>query len=347
MLIDSWHNNSKWLLLLLPFEWLYKILRYCHFIYWTKIRNRLQIETPILVVGNITLGGAGKTPAVIALARELSNKGLKVGIISRGYKRKGNKRAPLEVLKNSRATESGDEPLLLARLSKCPIFVCANRYLAAKSLLARHSVDLIISDDGLQHYAMKRNIEVAVVDAAMQFGNRHCFPVGPLREPLDRLKSVDIILMNLVNIGNREYNLPQEIQGGPPIFSMRYSKSSFIKLGLDSGNLSPLEFGISKWKNKHKGKNIHAIAGIAQPNNFFGLLKSYDINFTPHIFANHHSYKPQDIDFGNNSVVIMTEKDAVKCIEFNKDDLWALKIEVSLDEKIIKAILGQLANGKD
>ncbi len=352
---NGWDKQSGWLFLLLPLEWLYKFLAYCSFIYHTKIRRRPSIDVPILVVGNITTGGAGKTPAVITLAHELSDKGLKVGIISRGYKRtnseKGKMKARevMEVLVNHRAEESGDEPLLLAQRSGCPVFVCANRYLAARKLVANHNIDVIISDDGLQHYAMRRNIELAVVDASTGFGNLHCLPVGPLREPRTRLRRVDFILMNLINLEKGEQIKPELPSGRAPTFSMEYNGSSCIQLNPNLGNGSNKEISIAQWKEMHKGKTIHAVAGIARPQNFFSLLERNGISFIPHEFNNHHKFKPNDINFGADSIVIMTEKDAVKCNYFAMDNpknyLWALRINASIDEKLIKAILGLLADG--
>lgn len=354
LLINSWRNQSLWLNLLLPFELIYKLSNRLDFLCKTKIRQAKSLDVPLIILGGITIGGAGKTPAVIALTRALEKRGFKVGIISRGYK--SSAKRPLEVSVNSKMGDIGgaavgDEPLLIACSTKCPVFIGANRHQVATSLLARHKVDVIISDDGLQHYGLRGDLTLVVIDGAMGVSNSHCLPVGPLREPVARLNKANFVLFNLVNTNNI---LPDKTSAAlksikPPQFMMKSKSVAFVKVTHDlCSNKSTREYSLTEWQKLNKDKRIHALAGIAQPQNFFALLEHNNIHFTARSFPNHYNFQPDDIanlDKANDgAVILMTEKDAVKCAEFSaqQENMWALRINYYLDEKMIQQILALL-----
>ncbi len=365
--IDAWRRQSSWLKLLLPLEIIYRSANYLDRVIKTKILQRHSLRIPLVVVGSIALGGAGKTPAVISLVKEFTKRGFKVGIISRGYK--GDAKKPTEVSIASNPAEVGDEPLLIACSTDCPVFIGSNRYLVARTLMARHKVDVIVSDDGLQHYRLAAEIEVAMIDQAMGLSNGHCLPVGPLREPHDRLTRVDFVVVNQTNPvpvispkdsskkAASQVNLDSIIKdlhtkGLTKGHTKIYNKIHFMErksiscIKLDNHNLANLRASgcsIAEWQKSLCGKQVHAIAGIAQPQNFFNLLQEQGVAFTPHIFANHHKFSVAELNFGKDKVIIMTEKDAIKCSEFNElDNLWALRINHELESSLISEIVAQL-----
>ncbi len=377
--INAWLRRSAWLMLLLPLELVYRFLNYINWLVKTRILSRHSLKVPLIVVGSITLGGAGKTPAVISLAKELTAMGFKVGIISRGYK--GNNKQPTEISTRSHPNEIGDEPLLIACATDCPVFIGTDRYLTAKRLLQSYRVDVIVSDDGLQHYRLAADIEVAMLDNVMGLSNRHCLPVGPLREPWHRLKKVDFIVVNLANENKQEVgekhnlaDLPFNDKKDYNIYTMKKTTRSLIKLSKNNYiNLTQVkeagnkieknageysdaarenrEYQIEEWLKLVEGKQVHAIAGIAQPQNFFNLLDEQGIEFISHRFPNHHKFSADDLNFGNDGdtkankdkIIIMTEKDAVKCSKFTElGNLWALRISYELDASFIKKIVAKL-----
>lgn len=352
--VEAWRRQSSWLMLLVPLELIYRLLNYINWLIKTKLFNRHSLKIPLIVIGSISLGGSGKTPAVISLINELTTRGFKVGIISRGYK--GDNKTPKEVFTAANPNEVGDEPLLIACATGCPVCVGADRYLTAKYLLKRHKVDVIVSDDGLQHYRLAADIEVALLDDSMRLSNRHCLPVGPLREPPKRLAKVDFIVMNLANRSDettaQKTQLPNLDIADENIYSMTRKSISYIKLSdnnLANSQRSPEATGektvytLAEWLKLTKGKQVHAVAGIAQPQNFFNLLKGQGLSFIPHAFANHHKFSATDINFGESEIIIMTEKDAIKCSEFSgAGNLWALRINYELDASLINHLVAKL-----
>lgn len=284
---------------------------------------------PIIVVGNITVGGTGKTPLVIYLAELLKNKGYNPGIISRGYGGK-SKNYPLLVTSESRVEEVGDEALLIEHRTKCPVIVGPKKTAAVKTLLSNTTCNVIISDDGLQHYAMTRDIEIAVVDAALGFGNEFCLPAGPLREPLPRLQQVDFVVKNynMALCDDDEYGMILE----PVVF---YNlKNPKITKTID-------EF---RAFNFVKQTAFHAVAGIGNPKRFFQTLRQLGLNVIEHPFPDHYSFRAVDFLFSNekNKIVIMTEKDAVKCDTIANENCWCLKIEAKLSDKFNTQVLDKL-----
>ncbi len=271
---------------------------------------------PVVVVGNITAGGSGKTPLVIALVKLLRQHGLRAGVVSRGHGGQGVEEAvPMLVHADSDPAIAGDEPVLIAQRAACPVAVCAQRIRAARLLQEHAQVDVLLTDDGLQHYALQRDIEIAVVDASAQLGNRFLLPAGPLREPPWRLDTVDHVVHN----GDESGFLIMAtglypINGSGPV--------------LDPGALSDRFF--------------HAVAGIARPEKFFALLRSLGLRFEPCAFADHHAFAVQDLDFGDGASIVMTEKDAVKCARLPIGDAWALRVEAVLARDWSDTLLRQV-----
>lgn len=276
------------------------------------------LSVPVVVVGNITVGGTGKTPVVIALARFLKEKGWRPGIISRGYG--GNtQHFPCLVHQNSNAREVGDEPILIARHTACPTIIDPNRSRGAKSLLKRSNCNVIISDDGLQHLSLGRNIEIVVVDGERRFGNNFCLPAGPLREPVSRLNSVDFVISK----GTAQANE----------FKLSLIPDYFYQL-IQTKNKQSADFFL--------GKKIYAVAGIGNPDQFFRTLRKMGLKIIEHPFPDHYLFKPRDFNYGDDAIVIMTEKDAVKCVGFVDARLWCLKTKTELDNNFLNAVLNRI-----
>ncbi len=264
------------------------------------------LEVPVIVVGNIAVGGTGKTPLVIWLAAYLERRGYRPGIVGRGYRGRIH-RQPMRVRTDSRVAMVGDEPLLIARRTHCPVIVSSNRAAGARQLIADHGVDVIICDDGLQHVALARDIEIAVIDGERRHGNGRCLPAGPLREPPSRLRTVDMIVCN------------GKAQQGE--FMMNYRTEPLRSL-IDANRHADLA--------AFRGQSVHAVAGIGNPTRFFEHLTAAGIRVIPHRFPDHHPFKAADICFGDGLPVIMTEKDAVKCTQFASDDQWVLPVTAEM-----------------
>lgn len=289
---------------------------------WLKSRaasapGKVEAKVLTIVVGNITVGGAGKTPLVIALSELLDKCGYRVGIVTRGYGGKNTDTAKL-VSKETTALEVGDEALLLARRTERPVVCCKNRVHAVRHLLEIQDIDIILSDDGLQHYALRRDLEIAVVDTEYRFGNGYCLPAGPLREPVSRLSEVDMVVYSGHNRCEPGYSLV-----GDTAFSFGTEMAS-----------RPLKmFAETK---------VHAVAGIASPSNFFTHLTACGLDVIEHAFEDHAVFKQVDLQFGDNLPVIMTEKDMVKCTGFDCSNCWYVPVHAELDRKIVDDFLNKV-----
>lgn len=312
-LARHWYVRDAVSRLLTPLAWMFGIAVFTRrMLYRSGILGSVQIGLPLIVVGNLVAGGSGKTPLVLWLAEFLKAQGYRPGIVSRGYggSVSAGRAAPLEAGARSDPALVGDEPLLLARRSGCPVWVAADRVAACRALRTEHpECDLIILDDGLQHYRLARDFEIAVVDAR-GFGNGLLFPAGPLREPVSRLGSVDAIVSNGA-VG---------LQG----HAMRVEGTTFLRLG-DGG--TPMQAGALG------GHRVHAVAGIGDPLRFFRHLEKLGLEVIPHPFPDHHAYVATDLDFGDQLPVVMTEKDAVKCerIVAGQPRFWMLPVRAELD----------------
>ena len=285
------------------------------------------LAVPVIVVGNIIVGGAGKTPLTLWLAQQLQLRGFKPGIVSRGY---GGKNAlPCAVTAAADPAEVGDEALLLARRVNVPVWVARDRVAAGHALLAAHpEVNLILCDDGLQHYRLARDLELVVFDARGG-GNGWRLPLGPLREPWSRLATVDAIVCN--NFSARQL-LPQV-----PQFAMNLQASEFYRLD-DVRQLAPLSY--------FAGKKLYALAGIGDPGRFFRTLKSLGLSFEAQPFPDHHAYRAGDLAFAKDGILLMTEKDAVKCAGLASGETWVLPVEAELSPALIDLILEKLRDGR-
>jgi tetraacyldisaccharide 4'-kinase len=284
-----------------------------------------SLRVPVIVVGNLTVGGTGKTPLVLWLAHALRRRGYTPGILSRGYG--ANPGRPLAVGATATAAGVGDEPLLLARASGCPVWVGADRAAAGAALLAAHPrCDVLIADDGLQHYRLARRTEIAVVDGDRGFGNGLPLPAGPLREPVARLERVDAVVINAAALDDPDRTLA----AGRPAFAMAFAGTRLRNLVDPTrvGDLASL-----------RGTPVHAVAGIGNPRRFFDQLARQGLHVTRHPFPDHHAYRAEELDFGDDAPILMTEKDAVKCASFARVHWWALetavRIEPGLDELVI------------
>jgi len=286
-----------------------------------------RLPVPVIVVGNISVGGTGKTPLVIWLAEQLRAEGYTPGIISRGYG--GTAPEPRPALADSDPAVTGDEAVLLARRCVCPVWIGADRAAAARALLrARPACDVLISDDGLQHYALGRDIEIAVIDGERGFGNGMLLPAGPLREPPRRLDLVDAVVINGTPLFPRE-SLPHAV----PAFDMRLTGRMFYDVLNPAQRAGPERFA-------HHA--VHAVAAIGNPQRFFNHLRELGLSFTAHTFADHHTFAPSDLAFAGDDAVIMTEKDAVKCERFCSENLWALQIDAVAEPGLEALVLRKL-----
>ena len=315
-----WYRLSPLHLVLFPVSLLFRALAAVRrFLYRSGMLASVRLPVPVVVVGNISVGGTGKTPLTLWLAQQLIENGWHPGIISRGYTRNARRRnAPREVSGTDDATDVGDEPLLMAQRALCPVWIGRDRPAAAQALLQAHpECDIVLSDDGMQHYRLRRDVEIAVVDGARLFGNGLLLPAGPLREPVSRLRQVDAIVIN----------------GGKTsgeAFSMSLQGSLFYNL------LNP---GIVVPPSEFAGQRLHAIAGIGHPRRFFAHLDQLGLNVQPHAFPDHHRYAASDIAFADADAILMTEKDAVKCATFATERCWVLRVDAQIDPSLTQLIL--------
>lgn len=305
-----WYGEHPVSFLLIPLAWIYQIAIIIRRLAYTSgIIPVKRLGIPVIVVGNITAGGSGKTPLVIWLANYLKNKGYHPGIVSRGYGGKAS-HWPQQVRPDSDPLMVGDEPVIISRRTACPVAVGGpNRVSAAEGLIRTNQCDIIISDDGLQHLALFRDLEIAVVDSELRFGNKRCLPAGPLREPVRRLETVDIVVSNG--------------KAGHGEFSMRYIPGRLFKVN-DPGNTMSLD--------DYRNRTVHAVAGIGHPPRFFRLLRNNGIKTVEHAFPDHYIYNKDDLRFDDDFPVLMTEKDAVKCRYIADDKCWFLSIDATMDE---------------
>jgi tetraacyldisaccharide 4'-kinase len=272
-----------------------------------------RLPVPVIVVGNIVAGGAGKTPLAIALVQALRERGFRPGVVSRGYG--GSARAPMLLDAQPDPTVVGDEPALIKLQTGAPVAVGAKRVEAARLLLSE-GVDVIIADDGLQHYALARDIEICVIDGVRRFGNGRLLPAGPLREPESRLRDVDFVVCNGGMARDGEV-------------AMRLVLSNAVALA-DSATVRPLA--------TFSNQSVHAIAGIGNPGRFFESLRANGIDVIEHLFPDHHRYVAADLDFGDGLPALMTEKDAVKCRAFAKENAWAVPVTADLPVSFFDAV---------
>lgn len=312
-----WYRSPTWLTrLALPLSLIFSALVAARRFFY-RVLPPEPLPVPVVVVGNITVGGTGKTPLVITLARELRKLGWNPGVVSRGYG--GSNFTPRQITPNSNVIEAGDEPLLIARKSGVPVWIGRRRAAAAQALLrANTKCDVVICDDGLQHYALARDVEIAVVDGERRFGNAFLLPAGPLREPLSRLARVSALVIN----GGELLETPHL----PPQFAMRLRGEAFFNV------LRPELVATVK---DFRGKRVHAVAAIGNPQRFFNHLKDLGLGFDARAYPDHHRFVPGDFEIDADAV-LMTEKDAVKCRAFARSHWWALAAEAEVNPDLFE-----------
>jgi subfamily B ATP-binding cassette protein MsbA len=324
---NSWYQKSNWLFLLWPISLITK------FVSSRKRRRYLsgalsswKPDLPIVVVGNIVVGGTGKTPIVIWLAKNLLKMGYKPGIVSRGY---GGRAAqyPLLVDETTPVTDSGDEPYIIATNTKCPVVVSPNRVQAVKKLVADTDCDVIISDDGMQHYQLDRDVEIAVFDGLRGTGNGLCLPAGPLRESLDRIKDVDFVVSSSKSLDGV---LIKED------YVMEYKPIEWIRISDDES------FPSDNWP---LSRAVHAVAGIGNPAKFFNLLRNLGLQPIEHSFPDHYQFTQDDLSFNDQLPVVMTEKDSVRCQDIHLTNIWYLKVEADIHNDLIEKIAIKIKEG--
>jgi tetraacyldisaccharide 4'-kinase len=329
-LVDAWYSPRTTLTaaLLLPLSLCFRVavaLRRAG--YRTGLLRSVALPVPVVIVGNITVGGSGKTPLVAALAQALAQRGFHPGIVSRGYGRDRDDGQALPVGPDDDPHQVGDEPLLLARAGY-PVVVARDRVAAGRALLARHpGCDVILADDGLQHYRLRRDVEVAVVDAACALGNGWLLPAGPLREPASRLRAVDAVV---VLAAEPVRALLPQLRGA---FTMTLVGDRFVRVDDPLTTLPAAAF---------VREGVHALAGIGHPARFFAQLAAMGIVAAPHPFGDHHRFVAGDLALPEAEAILMTEKDALKCEAFADERCWYLPVRARIDEALVNLIEGKL-----
>lgn len=321
-MIRIWQKRGLAAWLLLPFALLFRLLvALRRAAYRQGFLGSFRLPVPVVVVGNIAAGGAGKTPLVLMLAQELARRGRRPGIVSRGYG--GAVIGVREVHANDGADLVGDEPLLLRRRAACPVFVGRDRVAAGQALLAAYpECDVILGDDGLQHYRLARDVEIAVVDRRL-LANPWLQPAGPCREPLARLAHVDALVKN---------GAVEILVGGVPTFDMRIEGTRFVDVDDPAQTRTPESFA---------GLRLHAVAGIGEPRRFFDHLAALGLRCETHAFPDHHRYAACDLEFAGDAI-LATEKDAVKLRGLSRLPVWVLPVDARIDPDLATFVMEKL-----
>jgi tetraacyldisaccharide 4'-kinase len=284
-----------------------------------------RLRVPVIVVGNVTVGGAGKTPLVAALAEWLAGRGYRPGIVSRGYG--GSAREAQAVTPGEDPRVVGDEPLLFATQG-FPVWIGRERVAAARGLLAAHpECNVLLADDGLQHYALARTMEIVALDATRGVGNGLMLPAGPLREPVSRLRSVDAVVRLVPRLAPTDGVLAPATGGRDTL--MTHEPLPWRNL-VDASR----EADLRAWH----GRDVHAVCGTGNPQRFFDMVRSLGIVATNHAFPDHHPFAPSDLAFPRAAAILMTQKDAVKCMEFADDRCWYLPLRVVVDPALLALV---------
>jgi tetraacyldisaccharide 4'-kinase len=309
-----WYGSAPPPWWLLPLSAIYSVAsRLRHFAYAKHWRRSTPLTRPVVVIGNLSVGGTGKTPLVCWLAVRFTGLGFRPGVVTRGYG--GSSRRARLVQASDDPNTVGDEAIMLARRTGVPIAIGRDRPAAAQ-LLINAGCDVIVSDDGLQHYALARDCEIIVVDGERRFGNGRLLPAGPLREMPRRLKGVDAVVVN----------------GGPAVIGSHVSLAGALRMRLEATNAVALRYGTAKSLSEFSDKSVHAVAAIGNPQRFFKMLESLGIHVIAHAFPDHAPLRADDISFADDLPVLMTEKDAVKCTEIAGPHHWYVPISVVFDD---------------
>jgi tetraacyldisaccharide 4'-kinase len=323
---DRWYAPERPAVSLRAAAALYGMLvRLRRSLYAHGVGRQVQLPVPVVMVGNVTVGGTGKTPLTLWLAAALIRAGRRPGIVCRSYAARAA--TPGSVAPNGDPAYHGDEAVLLAARAGCPVWSGPQRARTAQAMVAAHpEIDVVICDDGLQHYALHRDVEIAVVDAVRGFGNGRLLPAGPLREPLARLDRVDAVVLNgVADVAG----LPDRV----PRVRMRLVGERFEHLGHPGHTREARDFA---------GKRLTALAGIGHPERFFDHLRSLGLAFATQTFPDHHRYAPADIAALDADCVLMTEKDAIKCARFADERMWMLPVKAEVDAALLDILLGRI-----
>jgi tetraacyldisaccharide 4'-kinase len=319
----AWYNNDRRVWPLLPLSWLVAAVARLRLLRFRS--KQLSPAVPVLVVGNITVGGTGKTPLVVSLCEYFLRHNKRVVVISRGY---GAAPAhyPFAVEANHDASVVGDEPLLIAQRTGVPVIIDPRRKRALDMAISQFNADIVISDDGLQHYALPRTAEVLVLDGERMYGNGYCLPAGPLREPVARAKEVNWRVVN----GRPERGIKDAV-----VMSLSLADPVNVR----SGESMPMEDFVARFPF------VKAVAGIGNPQRFFSALMAQGLVVEPHPFKDHHVFSQQDFDSLGAAVVLMTEKDAVKCSDLVGDDAWYVPVAAQLPTVFFDSVFETLMRG--
>ena len=314
-----WYEKAQLGWILLPPSAVYWLISGCRrLLYASGFFKTHHASVPVIVVGNITAGGTGKTPTVLWLVEELRGRGFTPGVVSRGY---GGSQsgASMRVEAGSDAAVVGDEPALLARRGQCPVVVDPDRA-RATAMLVEDGCDVIVADDGLQHYRLARDFEICVVDGSRGLGNRRLLPAGPLREPARRLETVDQVLVN----------------------GATHDSFDGVTFELVAGDVRRLNGSLARPLERFADTTVHAVAAIGNPQRFFDLLRSQGVQIIEHEYPDHAALTPGDLEFGDDFDVFMTEKDAVKLGRNMKDKYWCVPVDLAMDPVQSAALLEQI-----
>jgi len=331
-LVDAWYRGAWWLWLLRPLEWLFRcVTAMRRLAYRTGLLAVYRAPVPVVVVGNITVGGTGKTPVIIALCNALQAQGFRVGVVSRGYGARSGGVFPHRVSEHSTPADCGDEALLVLRRTGCTCVVDRDRSQAVQRLLAHDKhIDVILSDDGLQHYGMARDFEIALLDARRRTGNGFCLPAGPLREPVSRLSSVDQVLLRGEGQVEGEGQAQHERAAG---------KQRSATVGYVLADCWALADGVvHSLSPEALGQHVYAVAGIGQPEQFFTQLQDLGFLLERRPFADHHPFKAADFYAMRDLPILMTEKDAVKCAGLAGERAYAVRLQAQVPDALVSRL---------
>ena len=335
LLPRAWYHDAPWLRWLAPLSYVYRgIAQYRRRAYQNGRKPVTRASVPVIVIGNLTAGGTGKTPLALALCLYLQEKGWRPAVVSRGYGGKSPS-YPLQVTVDTSPDACGDEALLLALNTEAPVVVDPDRGRAVRLIEEQYRPGVILCDDGLQHYALARDIEIAVIDGTRGFGNGRFLPAGPLREGPERLQEVDYVVVN----ADEGLELPDGVRSRAGMHLV-----PDVLVNIRSGETLTCADWLARYGHLHD--RVHAVAGIGNPERFFTTLCDEGFAIITHPFPDHHRFRSNEINFPDQRPVLMTEKDAVKCLPFISERHWCLKVQAELPEEFFESLHQRLGEVK-